>query len=350
MTRKSLTILICTRNGARTLARCLESCALAVDSVHADIVEIILADNGSTDATLRIADQAAMHSRCAFRILSVPTAGKTKAFIKGVREAAAELVCVIDDDNVIADDFLSRTLTFFNDYPEVGLVGSSNALHPDLVPPEWFLWAKPYYACSDPFLYEQVCTDSKGRVTSASGYVAGAGMSFRKPPLLDALNAGYSFFNDTIHGVTVTGEDIELCMLLRSLGYRFGFDPGLRLQHLVAPSRLTEEAFWELCQKVGAGSLGSDPFLFTDKTRSPYSPFKCTWQWQWLSKLRQLISLRFTFGSDGSSTSLLEREFQRKREAMVTWGALRRVTRERHLYSRHIANVMRGSWTSMRVR
>jgi glycosyltransferase involved in cell wall biosynthesis len=332
--KPKLTILVCTQNGSRTIGRCLESCLRSAKGHAPGEVEIVVVDNGSTDDTRGIAAAVLASSPAPFQILSASAPGKINAFLKGVRESAADLITLVDDDNLIDHAFTGHAVEFFDDYPDVGVTGSANVLHSDIQPPEWFPLAKQFYACCDPLIAEHVQNDARGRRTGALGYIAGAGMSFRRAPLLAELDSGYVFFNDTRRGVIVTGEDIELCMLFRSMGYRFGFDPRMRLMHALIEERLTKMAFWQLCQKVGAGSLGTDPFIFIAATTGPLGRIKRTWQWQLLSKLRQYVRLHLRQFMHGPT-------FTTQRELNIRWGAIRRIIKERSRYTRHIWTIDR---------
>jgi hypothetical protein len=173
-------------------------------------------------------------------------------------------------------------------------------------------------------------------------------MSFRKDPFIRCLDSGYSFFNDAVRGVKVSGEDIELCFLMHSMGFRFGYDPRIRLTHNLAPHRLTEKAFWALCETVGAGSPGIDPFMFTTKRSAPPFPIAYSWQWQMLAKVRQFVLSQFAPMAVGQSPE--QRRFMRKRNRYQHWGAIRRIAMERSRYTAHIRNVAAGPWTYLRVK
>lgn len=107
-----LSIIIPTLNSERTLDACLASIR-AQDFIPA-AYEIILADAGSTDDTLRIARRHGVE-----RILPNPLrtgeAGKTV----GIAAATGDLIALIDSDNILPDtDWLRRMTAPFAD-PEI---------------------------------------------------------------------------------------------------------------------------------------------------------------------------------------------------------------------------------------
>ena len=85
-----VSVLICTNNGARTLA---ETCD-AVTRLEYPDVEVIVVDDGSTDAT---ADIAREHG---IRVISTANHGLASARNTGLEAATGEIVAYLDDDAV----------------------------------------------------------------------------------------------------------------------------------------------------------------------------------------------------------------------------------------------------------
>lgn len=104
-----VSIVIPTLNSAATLGLCLDS-ILAQDYARGDY-EIVVADAGSTDATLEIAKSKGVDVICA-NPLKTGEAGKTA----GIEAARGEIIALIDSDNILPDtDWLSRMVAPFAD-------------------------------------------------------------------------------------------------------------------------------------------------------------------------------------------------------------------------------------------
>lgn len=111
--QKSVSIIIPTYNSEKVLGRCLKS--ITEQDYPMDLIEIIIADGGSTDATLEIARRHT--DKIYFNALRTGEAGKAV----GVKHATGEIVALIDSDNILPSrDWLSRMIAPFADEEIVG--------------------------------------------------------------------------------------------------------------------------------------------------------------------------------------------------------------------------------------
>ena len=107
----SISIVIPTYNSARTLPACLES--IREQDYPGDMLEIIIADAGSSDSTVEIARQ--FTDKIYPNPLKTGEAGKAV----GVRHATGEIIALIDSDNILPErDWLKRMAAPFAD-PEI---------------------------------------------------------------------------------------------------------------------------------------------------------------------------------------------------------------------------------------
>lgn len=349
MNKPKLTLLICTHNGANTISKTLDFIASQKD-IGYGTYEVLVVDNASTDETFQVASSTIKEKSLNGRVVQETKIGKINAFLKGIHEARSDLVSIIDDDNLIRPNFILYTLKAFKNHPEVGMVGSKNHIAANQPLPYWFEWTSGRYACSTPWLddIKEITTD--GVTIAQTAIIPGAGSTFKVDPVRSCIDKGYKFFNDTQRGkkMRVTGEDLELCWLIRSLGYCFAYDPRIQIDHAINPERLTKEGFDLLCKTIGAGSVGIDPFLFTHKydTSAKRWPLKWTWQWQFLSKSKRYLYLLM---SQLSSYNDKKARFLARRERIECMGSIQRILYEREKYTRHIQQVASGQWTDLRV-
>ena len=112
---RAISILIPTLNSSRTLKSCLD--AIAAQDYPSELVEVILADGGSVDATLEIIEGFARENqRIVVKVvqnrLQTGEAGKAAA----LRQASNEIIASVDSDNILAGrDWLRRMIEPFED-------------------------------------------------------------------------------------------------------------------------------------------------------------------------------------------------------------------------------------------
>ena len=111
----SVSVIIAVRNGERWLRRKIES--LLAQDYPAELREIIIVSDGSTDSTEAI---AASYQRQGVRLLVVPAGGKPAALNAAVPHATGELLLLTDVRQVLEPDCLRLLVCAMAD-PEVGV-------------------------------------------------------------------------------------------------------------------------------------------------------------------------------------------------------------------------------------
>lgn len=111
----SVTVVIPARNDAEMLQRCLAS--LAAQTVAPD--EVVVVDNGSTDATRAVAEAAGA------RVVVEPIAGIPRASAAGFDAARGDLLLRIDADTVCPPGWLADAVAAFRDDPELAFLSGS---------------------------------------------------------------------------------------------------------------------------------------------------------------------------------------------------------------------------------
>jgi cellulose synthase/poly-beta-1,6-N-acetylglucosamine synthase-like glycosyltransferase len=144
------TIIIASRNGARTLRETLDSLtAQQTDRV----VEIVLSDNGSTDGTRALfEDVAAQRPDWPMRVVDASArAGKSFALNTAIRAGAAPKILLFDDDDVAAPGWLDAMLRALDRHAFVHGVREWRRLNPawavetrSAEPLDWRYWRPPF--------------------------------------------------------------------------------------------------------------------------------------------------------------------------------------------------------------
>lgn len=134
----TLTIITICKNSAATIEATLRS---VIDQHYPGMLEYIIIDGGSTDATLDIVSRYRNHIT---KIVSEPDDGISDAFNKGIGLATGDIVGMINSDDYYLPDTFARIVAYFADHPEVEVVHADLELYEGsrfvklLKPPSWW--------------------------------------------------------------------------------------------------------------------------------------------------------------------------------------------------------------------
>ena len=93
----------------------------SIDDVrNANVVEVIIVDDGSSEAeTARILNEVAEASYC---VLSQPNRGVAAARNAGIRLAEGEFILSLDSDNRLREVYLNEGVSLVKDNPSTGVI------------------------------------------------------------------------------------------------------------------------------------------------------------------------------------------------------------------------------------
>jgi GT2 family glycosyltransferase len=114
-----LSIVVLTHNRHRLLRDCLHS--LLEQNIDGQEVELVVADDGSTDATGQVVEEA--RRRCP-RLVYVRQSHKGIPATRnlGIRHASGRLVAIVADDYLFSPDYASTVIRFFEERPHAEIV------------------------------------------------------------------------------------------------------------------------------------------------------------------------------------------------------------------------------------
>ncbi len=197
-----VSVVVCCFNGDRTLPACLDS----LEALRYPDYEMILVDDGSTDATARI---AARHPkvRC---VRHAQNLGLSMARNSGLAAATGEIVAFLDADCRADEDWLHYLVgdLLANDFAGIG--------GPNLLPPE----DSPVAAAvmvSPGGPAHVMLTDRLAE------HIPGCNMAFFKRVLTELGGFDPVFRR--------AGDDVDLCWRLQQAGFKIGFSPAAFVWH-----------------------------------------------------------------------------------------------------------------------
>ena len=239
----SVSVVIATRNRSVLLGRTLD--ALGRQRWPREAMEVIVADNGSTDDTRGVV-QAANADGLPVRYLFVAPPGKSYAVNAALQLTRGELIAFTDDDVQPDPEWLAGLAHGFADN-RVDFVAGRILPIWEVAPPAWM----------SPSLHGVLAIPDNGTVPlpisadgSASVMPIGANMAVRARVV--ARLGGLRTDLGKLEGSLRTGEDHEFFLRLLQAKYRGVYEPAALVRHLVPASRLHRGYFRRWLWQNGA--------------------------------------------------------------------------------------------------
>jgi glycosyltransferase involved in cell wall biosynthesis len=231
-----LSVIICTHN-PRTdyLRRVLD--ALKTQTLPLAQWELLLIDNASREKLAGVWDLS-WHPQG--RIIREDEIGLTSARLRGIKESTGDLLIFVDDDNVLAGDYLSNAVKLAAEWPRLGAMGASISAEFETAPPDWIIPHLEGLAIRE---LDRDYWCNLGGVSPA--LPCGAGLCVRREVAADYLQkAGASGFRKMLDrsGVNLgAGGDSDLAECAVDAGLGTGRFTALKLLHLIPQNRLTAD-------------------------------------------------------------------------------------------------------------
>ena len=245
---KKVSVIIPTYNGSSRI-RSVINAILSQKNIDLKSFEIIVVDNNSTDNTTAIVREIALNNNN-LQLISENQQGRIFAVLSGMKAASNEIICNIDDDNLISENYLHNLIKLFaSNNGLIACGGRGEAVFEEYSTiPNWFLDNSLSYAVGRPNI-------SSGYIDKRVGWLYGAGFSYKKESLEKLLNGGFKFsLTGRSAGVLLSGEDTELLLALMLLGGDVYYDEKLVFKHYIPNIRLNIEYLLKLNFGFGLAS------------------------------------------------------------------------------------------------
>jgi GT2 family glycosyltransferase len=251
-----VSVIVCAYQAADTI----EECLTALDALNYPDFEVIVVDDGSTDATAALAARFP-----AVRLITTPNVGLSAARNLGLAQATGEIVAYTDADVRVDREWLAYLVLPFADPAVAGAGG------PAVVPADdpWFAQC----VARAPGSPTHVLLDDR-----VAEHVPGCNCAFRR----DVLTAIGGFNPIFVRA----GDDVDVCWRVQAQGWTIAFAPAALVWHR---HRARVRAYW--AQQIGYGE--GETWLMREH------PDKCargriTWNGHIYSPLPFIRSLRKT--------------------------------------------------------
>jgi glycosyltransferase involved in cell wall biosynthesis len=240
-----VSVIVCTHNPRRGYLNAVVE-ALRLQSLNVEQWELLIVDNASTEPLAGWPDLA-WHPHG--RIVREGKLGLTHARLRGIKDSKASLLVFVDDDNVLAPDYLQVALDLAERHPSLGIWSGRIDLEFETPPPEW---TRKYW----PFLVQRLVErdEMSQALRLEEPLPVGAGMCVRRKVATAYATAAQSSslrLNLGRCGVGLgSSEDTDMAMLAGALGWQRGVFQALCLRHLIPPERATEDYLVRLTEGI----------------------------------------------------------------------------------------------------
>jgi glycosyltransferase involved in cell wall biosynthesis len=207
--------------------------ALQSQSLPVSDWELIVIDNNSVP---EIELDLSWHP--AHRLVRELKQGLMHARLKGFELASGNILVMVDDDNVLDEEYLSRTLGLFKSNSALGAVGGKSIPVFENLPPSWMSEFFGNLALRD-------LGDESLMAVWEHQYPhfapIGAGMGIRKDALTSYLKSAVldkTPILDRTGTQLTSGGDNDIVLAILKSGWQVGYSPSLVLRHLIPQQRL----------------------------------------------------------------------------------------------------------------
>jgi hypothetical protein len=246
LTSANISVIICTHNPRPDyLRRTLD--ALQAQTLPKEQWELLLIDNAS-EKTLAGAWDLSWHPRA--RHIRESELGLTPARLTGIRESKGGLLVFVDDDNILAGDYLSTATELFARRSDLGVASGRLLPEYETPPPVWF---RPYESWIAVRRIEQSVWSNFFDPRSEP---CGAGMCLRRDV---ALGYARKTSDDRRQQILdrkgknlLSAGDVAITKVALGLGYSMGQFTELNALHLIPSRRVSEKYLFSLYRSLQA--------------------------------------------------------------------------------------------------
>jgi glycosyltransferase involved in cell wall biosynthesis len=274
----SIDLVVCTYDNAALLDRTLA--AMARQRVSSGVRwQVLVVDNNCTDATPEVVERHRRSGEIPLRSVREPRQGLTPARLRGVRETEGEWIAFVDDDCLLAEDWVEQAARFAAGHPECGAFGGQVILEWETDPPPYVLKRRYAYAGKH-----------HGETAHRRPWLAGAGMVVRRSALADCGWIDKQFLQDRIGKRTVSGGDMEIGLRIAAR-HEVWYNPEHKLRHVIPGSRMTRRYLRRITYGLGA---------------SRHNAMALTWKRSYPAWLAYSVLYSIGFGALGTFQGLRE--------------------------------------------
>lgn len=236
----TISFIICTYNREKYIYECLSRLA---KNTEQDGWEIILVNNNSTDNTAaECARFTHNYPNVEYHYFVETQQGLSYARNRGIAEAHGDWFVFLDDDAMVAEDYIAHLKQHLLQHSEAGAFGGAIEPFFEGETPKWLNpWAMGFVSAID--LGETV------KLFPKNAYPIGANMGIKKSTVdtIGVFNTALGRSGNNLMG----GEEKDIFNRVRQANIPILYFPGIKVQHCIPPKRTTKSFIAQLGLGVG---------------------------------------------------------------------------------------------------
>jgi glycosyltransferase involved in cell wall biosynthesis len=243
-------IVICTYNNAELLDRTLK--AIAQQKITSSINwSVLVVNNNSTDKTMAVVEEYIQSGLFPLKVVLEPIQGLTPARLCGVKHTTGDWIAFVDDDCLLAEDWIEQTAKFALENPNCGAFGGKVILDWQTPPPTFVLNYGWCFAEQD---YGEVPKKIPGLV--------GAGLVINRTALTDTGWIDKPLLQDRVGKKLISGGDVELGLRIAAK-YDLWYYPKCQLRHIIPAYRTSIDYLKKMNYGLGSSKLFGSSMLWS---------------------------------------------------------------------------------------
>jgi glycosyltransferase involved in cell wall biosynthesis len=237
--RTSIDLVICTYNNVALLDATLD--AVSHQRVPEGVDwQVLVVDNNCTDRTREVLERHLSACRIPLRAVVETRQGLTHARVCGVKNTTGEWVAFVDDDCLLAEDWVGQAARFAQGHAECGAFGGQIIPRWEAPPPPYVLSRRYAYA-----------SKYHGETPHRRPWLAGAGLVVRREALMSCGWLNRQYLEDRTGDSLVSGGDMEIALRVGSK-YELWYNPACKLQHVIPARRMSRQYVRRITRSLGA--------------------------------------------------------------------------------------------------
>lgn len=231
-------LIICTYDNAALLDGTLESVARQRVAPGLEW-RVLVVNNNCADETPEVVQRHINAGRIHLDTAVETKQGLTPARVCGVRNTSGEWIAFVDDDCLLAEDWVEQAARFAAEHPACGAFGGQIIPQWETEPPPHVLGHRYAYA-----------SKQHGETPHRRPWLAGAGMVVRREALMACGWLERQFLEDRTGGRLVSGGDMEMALRVGAR-YELWHNPACKLRHVIPARRMSREYLRRVTRGLG---------------------------------------------------------------------------------------------------